>query len=236
MAVPANWVPGPGIERAIVLLSGGLDSVVTSAFAAAVARDVLALTFDYGQRAAAREIIAARAVAEALGIQWQKIDLTWLGELGASALTDRCVPIPSSEALAEEERSAAVWVPNRNMVFVAVAGAYADAWSYQAILLGLNKEEAAVFPDNSIQFASACTAALSWSTRVRPVVWGPLAGLDKREIVEFGRQIGAPLELVWSCYGEGPAHCWECDSCRRLRTALEAARAWPEHKPRWGEA
>ncbi len=223
-------------RRAIVLLSGGLDSLVTAAWAARYCDEALALTFDYGQRAAAAEMRAARAIAQRLGIEWRKIELPWLGELGASALTDRTRQVPDTDTEgAEEDRMRAVWVPNRNLVFIAIAGAFADALNYDAILLGLNRDEGTLFPDNTPQFAAACTAALGWSTLARPQVFGPLASLPKVEIVRLGVELGAPLELVWSCYHDGHGHCWQCDSCRRLREALETAGVWPERRPVWGD-
>jgi 7-cyano-7-deazaguanine synthase len=214
----------------VALLSGGLDSVVTATLAVRAGADVLALTFDYGQRAAARELRAARDVAEALGCRWEAVELPWLGRLGGSALTEaeRGLPLPTArEALDEmaeaEARARAVWVPNRNGVFVAVAGAYADALDCGCILLGLNREECATFPDNTPQFAAAATAALSWSTARRPLVLGPTAHLGKSEIARLGAAIGAPLRHVWSCYEGGETHCWACESCMRLRRALEEA-------------
>lgn len=236
-ATPAPGEVMSANGRAIVLLSGGLDSVVSAAWATKEFRDVLALTVDYGQRAAAAELRAAEAVAGRLGCRWMSVELPWLGGLGGSALTNRRQPMPrlSEAELANREttqRSAeAVWVPNRNGVLVAVAGAYADAWRYSHILLGLNREEGATFPDNTPAFAEAATQLLGYSTRVHPIVLSPTAELTKREIVELGMQLGAPLELVWSCYESGDRHCWQCESCRRLKRALEEAGAWPDKGP-----
>jgi 7-cyano-7-deazaguanine synthase len=218
-------------SRAIVLLSGGLDSVVTAALVARTA-EVLALTFDYGQRAAVRELRAAREVARRIGAEWEAVELAWLGRLGASALTESGaeMPVPGSgeeldEMGAARARAEAVWVPNRNGVFVAVGGAYADARGYDYIALGLNREEGATFPDNTLEFAEAATGMLMWSTMRHPRVIGPTAGLRKDEIVRLGREIGAPLDAVWSCYEGGEEMCGRCESCMRLRRAMEEAGA-----------
>lgn len=230
----------PRQERALVLLSGGLDSVVATTWAAGKFRDVLALTFDYGQRAVAEELRSAQAVSELLRVRWLRVELSWLSRLGSSALVTPAKPIPTVNAAGlDDERSSresaqAVWVPNRNGVFVAVAGAFAEAWLYSSIVLGLNREEGASFPDNTAEFAAAASALMAYSTMTGPKVVSPTVDMTKAQIVRLGLELEAPLDLVWSCYGSGEEHCWTCASCRRLRRALEEARAWPEHQPRWG--
>jgi len=223
-----------------VLLSGGLDSVVATTWAARKFRDVLALTFDYGQRAVGEELRSAEALCKLLRMRWLRVELPWLARLGGSALVTRSRPIPTVDAAsldderASRESARAVWVPNRNGVFVAVAGAYAEAWLYSSIVLGLNREEGASFPDNTAEFAAAATELMAYSTMTRPKVMSPTVDMTKVEIVRLGLELQAPLDLVWSCYGSGEGHCWTCASCRRLRRALETAGAWPEHQPRWG--
>lgn len=229
----------PRGSRCVVLLSGGLDSTVTAALVAARAAKVLALTVDYGQRAAAKELQAAKAIAAALGCEWRSVALPWLGELGGSALTDAALPIPQVSAggsLAEPgqavTRARVVWVPNRNGVLVAVAGAFADALDFDYIALGLNTDEAAAFPDNTVEFAAAATEFLAWSTLRHPKVVAPTAQNSKAEIVRLGLEFGAPLQLVWSCYEGGDKHCWSCESCVRLLQAFEDVGAWPEYAPK----
>jgi 7-cyano-7-deazaguanine synthase len=173
---------------------------------------------------------AAEEVARRIGASWEAVELSWLGKLGTSALTDGedDLPLPDGcdeldEMGAATARAEAVWVPNRNGVFVAVAGAYADARGYDFIALGLNREEGATFPDNTPEFAEAATAMLRWSTMRHPRVIGPTASMRKADIVRLGRQIGAPLDAVWSCYEGGAEMCGRCESCMRLRRAMEEA-------------
>lgn len=212
--------------RAVALVSGGLDSLVATWATAAEHEIALALTADYGQRAAAREIRAAAKQAEALLVPHKVVKLPWLGELGGNALTDVTKPLPQIAATKLDDMGAAtasaagVWVPNRNGVLINVAGAFADALGCELIVVGFNAEEGATFPDNTPGFMDATDAALAFSTRVHACVHSPTAGLTKAEIVTLGEALHAPLELAWSCYEGGEDHCGECESCRRLVRAL----------------
>lgn len=218
---------------AIVLLSGGLDSCVNLKRACDDTGVSLALTFDYGQRAAAREAAAASLMCQQLAIPHRLVPLPWLREISASSLTDIAAPIPqvSLDQLQEErvvsgETGAAVWIPNRNALFVNIAASFAEALHADTIVAGLNAEEAAAFPDNSAAFVAAANAALTLSTR-RPVsLLSYTQEMTKTEIVRLGRQIQAPLACLWSCYEGQTEHCGRCESCARLERALRDAGAW----------
>ena len=212
--------------RCVVLLSGGLDSLVAAALTRREHELALALTADYGQLAAAREIAAAAAQARWLGCPHQVVALPWLGELGGSALTqpERELPAPQESQLddlpAAEASAAAVWVPNRNGVLVNVAAAYAERLGAEAAVCGFNAEEGATFPDNTPEFMAAAEGLWRFSTARGLRLLSPTVALDKTEIVRQGLALGAPLELVWSCYRGGEQPCGVCESCRRLRRAL----------------
>jgi 7-cyano-7-deazaguanine synthase len=208
--------------RSVALLSGGLDSIVSFTRATQLTEVALALTFDYGQRAAAREIAAAAAVAGRAGVVHRVVELPWLAEITRTALVSREaeLPAPASVAEAGAESAAAVWVPNRNGVFINIAAAFGEPLGARLIVAGFNREEAETFPDNSPEFMAAATQALALSSRSRPEVISYTAHLDKVGIVRWGREIGAPLELVWSCYRGEERHCWRCESCLRLRRGL----------------
>jgi len=215
--------------RCISLLSGGLDSVVATTVAAREHTVVLAITGDYGQRAAQAETAAARAVCDALGIEHRVVGLPWLGDITRTALVDTKQELPrlAADELDAEDKTtvsaAAVWVPNRNGVLISVAAAHAEGLGCDTVVCGFNVEEGATFPDNTPEFAAAATAALSFSTLSQVRVWSPTQDLTKREIVALGRKLGAPLEHVWSCYCPGPRACGECESCLRLARAMERA-------------
>jgi 7-cyano-7-deazaguanine synthase len=216
------------MSGAVILLSGGLDSAVNLAAAAEAGRVDLALTFDYGQLAAAREVEAAAAMAARYNVAHRVIDAPWL-VTATSALTGQNVALP--EPLAEEldDRvaagisAAAVWVPNRNGVFLNIAAALAEQIGASDVVAGFNAEEAATFPDNSADFVEAVNEALAFSTRGAVRTLSYTIDLDKAGIVRWGKELSAPLDLVWACYRGGERMCGRCESCRRLRRAFVAA-------------
>lgn len=216
------------MSRALALLSGGLDSGVAAAHhAAGGGQVVLAVTFDYGQRALERECAAARRLAQRLGADWQLVPLPWLAAAarasGAAIVrTDLDLPQGTLSCPGDEASAAAVWVPARNAVFVSVGAALAEARGLEVVLAGFNREEAATFPDNSQQFLDAACAFLCHGTRNRVVVASPTLPWDKREIVARARLLGLTEADFWSCYRGGPAACGRCESCLRSRRAWDA--------------
>jgi 7-cyano-7-deazaguanine synthase len=214
--------------RTVSLLSGGLDSVVATAAAAREGSVELALTFDYGQRAAPAEMRAAAAVCRELGLRHRAIELPWLADITGTALVDRASPLPGLAAGELDDRqktlasAAAVWVPNRNGVFINVAAAFAESLGCEAVVVGFNAEEGQTFPDNTPEFAAAASAALAYSTQTHVRVVSATQHLTKAEIVALGRQLGAPLAHVWSCYEPGPEPCGKCESCLRSARAFQA--------------
>jgi len=218
---------------AVVLLSGGLDSAVNLKQAVDDTGVAVALTFDYGQRAAAKEAAAASFMSQQLGVPHQLIALPWLAEISGSSLVDRGAEIPhlSPDELEDSrvttgETARAVWVPNRNGVFVNIAAAFAESMGAEKIVAGFNTEEAATFPDNSAEYVAAANEALAWSTLKKPTLLSYTQKLAKEDIVRLGRNIDAPILSIWSCYEGGADLCWSCESCVRLSRALNAAGLW----------
>lgn len=215
----------------VVLLSAGLDSTVNLKHALDDGGVAAAVTFDYGQRAARREIERAAAICRRYRLRHEVIGLPWLARITGTALVGRAraLPHPTLKALddlnAARRSAARVWVPNRNGVFLAVAGAFAESLGAAQIVPGFNAEEAATFPDNSAAFARAYTRGLSFSTRNRVRVRCYTARLRKPAIIRRGMRIGAPLDLVWCCYEGGRRLCGRCESCRRFLRAADVAGA-----------
>lgn len=163
----------------------------------------LALTFDYGQKAAAKEVLASEKICEFYKIKHQVIKLDWLA------------------ALLNED----VWVPNRNGLFLNIAGCFAEGKNFSHIIFGANKQEAIDFIDNSAEFVNRINAGFEFSTKSKPIVVAPLLDLDKSSIIKLGLEKKAPLELVYSCYGDNQKNCGECPSCRLLKDALATNQA-----------
>ena len=184
----------------------------------------LCLTFDYGQKAARPETERARKIARHYKVDWQLLRLPWLREITGTALVSK-KPLPRLKASQLDDRrltrrsADAVWVPNRNGVFLNVAAAFAESLKCREVVIGLNREEGATFPDNTAAFGRAATAAFRFSTanRVRAVSY--TARMDKPGIVRLARRLGLPLDLVWPCYEGGRKPCGRCESCLRFRRA-----------------
>jgi 7-cyano-7-deazaguanine synthase len=204
--------------KGVAILSGGLDSTVSLAAATRKMDVVLALTFDYGQRAAKREREASSKIAKHYKVPHKVVAIPWLAALTSTALVNRRASLPVNEM---SERSAkAVWVPNRNGVFIEIAAAHAESLGATRLITGFNKEEAVTFPDNSPAYVSAVNDALSFSTANGVRVVSFTGALEKKGIVNLGRRLNAPLQLIWPCYEGGKRWCGECESCLRSLRAL----------------
>ena len=213
----------------IVLLSGGLDSAVSLAQALREGEVKLCLTFAYGQRAAAREAAASSALAQHYGLDHRVIELPFLRSITRTSLVnlEEDVPLPGDgdlDSCAKSEESAkAVWVPNRNGIFINIAAGFAESMGAGQVVTGFNAEEAKTFPDNSRAYLQAASQALCYSTLSGVRVLSYTMMLDKAGIVKLGRRLGVPLGIVWPCYFGGEELCGRCESCKRYFRALEAA-------------
>jgi 7-cyano-7-deazaguanine synthase len=217
-------------DRAVVLLSGGLDSATTLAIARAEGFEPHALTFRYGQRHA-REVDAARQVARALGAARHVVTDIDLSVFGGSALTgDLAVP---------KDRSTDVigagipvtYVPARNTIFLSFALAFAEVLGAHDIYLGVNALDYSGYPDCRPEYLEAYQRMADLATkagvegRQRLAIHAPLIALSKAQIIRRGRELGVDFGLTWSCYDPDPdgAACGRCDSCRlRLKGFAEA--------------
>lgn len=212
--------------RAVVLLSGGMDSA--TCLALAVRRDGLeawALSFDYGQRHRA-ELQAAATVAAALGARGHRTLALGLGALGGSALTDSTIPVPEAPAAGIP----VTYVPARNTVFLALALAWAEVLDADFIYAGVNAVDYSGYPDCRPEYIGAFQAMANLATRRgvegHPVsIRTPLIALSKAAIIREGLALGVDYRLTVSCYqadGAGAA-CGRCDACRLRRAGFEAA-------------
>ncbi|HEX2849090.1 MAG TPA: 7-cyano-7-deazaguanine synthase QueC [Acidimicrobiales bacterium] len=220
----------------LVILSGGLDSTVCMAAADRDGGADVALSFAYGQRHAV-ELERAAAVAHHYGAEHLVVALD-ASQWGGSALTDSSIDVPDFVGAGDGPGPIPVtYVPARNLIFLAVAMGVAEARDLDAVYLGVNALDYSGYPDCRPEFvasfAETARLALKRGVEGRPVeVRTPLIDLSKAAIVRLGVELGAPLELTWSCYRGGSTPCGTCDSCvLRARGFADAGIADPALAP-----
>ncbi|HEV3206766.1 MAG TPA: 7-cyano-7-deazaguanine synthase QueC [Terriglobales bacterium] len=214
-------------QRAIVLLSGGMDSCVCAALAARDC-DAAAVHISYGQRTEERERRAFFAICERLGIHDRLLVRNEaLAAIGGSALTDPGIAVPESHSVGKD--IPVTYVPFRNAHFLAVAVSWAEVLGAGKVFIGAVEQDSSGYPDCRPAYYQAFNAVVKAGTKEgRIEIVTPLIHLRKREIVGLGLELGAPFDLTWSCYSREDSACGVCDSCvLRLRAFREAGRADP---------
>jgi 7-cyano-7-deazaguanine synthase len=212
--------------KAVVLLSGGLDSITALALAQERGFEACALTFRYGQRHAV-EIEAAKRIVAAMGVEHHKVIDIDLGTFGGSALTDD-IPVPKNQ---ESTGIPITYVPARNTVFLSLALAYAEVLDAYNIFVGVNAIDYSGYPDCRPAYIEAFEAMANLATRstveghLKLKIHAPLIKMSKADIIREGRRLGIDYSLTSSCYdpdADGAA-CGECDACRlRLKGFSQA--------------
>ncbi|MGC9515246.1 7-cyano-7-deazaguanine synthase QueC [Methanocrinis sp.] len=207
--------------KAVCLSSGGLDSTVAAAKAKDDGFEIHIFHVLYGQKAERREKRAVEEIGGALGaaeVRFVRTDLF----CGLTPLTTAEAPIPSGDEVEIESPTStpSTWVYCRNLVFGSMAAAYAEAMGAESIFVGFNAEEGRSYPDNRPEFVDRFNFLLEKSVASfsrPPKIVAPLVHLLKPDIVRLGSELGAPMELTWSCYREGDLHCGECEACQHRR-------------------
>lgn len=213
--------------KSVVLLSSGLDSSVNLFEAHQSGTVLLALTFDYGQRAATQEIEKSKALCGQLKIPHQVITLDFFKNFQGSSLLDRTQKIPTGldvkidDHRQSEKTAKSVWVPNRNGIFLNIAAGFAESLKADVIVPGFNLEEASTFPDNSQSFMNALDHSFSFSTANQVKTHCFTTQLNKTEIVKRGLELKVPFQDLWPCYFNDTKWCGQCESCQRARRAFE---------------
>ena len=217
--------------KAVVLLSGGMDSCVTAAIARQTHRLAL-LHASYGQRTEARERRAFEEIAGFYGVDERLVvRFDAFAQIGGSALTDPRIDVPESgAALAPHAAIPVTYVPFRNAHFLSAAVSWAEVIGARAIFIGAVAEDSSGYPDCRPEYYRAFAALIREGTRpeTRIEIITPVIALRKSEIVRRGRELGAPLDRTWSCYQCEDEACGTCDSCRlRLRAFAETGASDP---------
>ncbi len=213
--------------KAVVLLSGGLDSVYNLyASEKSWPGQVRALLFNYGQRAWESEKKAATDFSQDLNISLEVVDITSLFSEDKSSLTSS-LDVPTDEVNIDDleaSRASAekVWVSNRNGVFLNIGACFAEKWGADFVVPGFNAEEAVTFPDNSEEYIEKMNACLKLSTSNGVQIHCFSQKMQKVEIMEEALKLGVDAQKIWSCYYNGDKICGRCESCQRFLRALKA--------------
>jgi len=207
-------------EKAVCLISGGMDSAVAAAIAKSEGYKIYAITFNYGQKNK-KEIEAAKEIAKWLGAEHKILDVN-LRQIGGSALTDN-IEIPE-----EAKGIPPTYVPARNTIFLSFALAYAEVIDADYVFIGVNAVDYSGYPDCRPEYIEAfqrmANLALKRSIEGRPIkIKAPLLYLSKAEIAKRGYKLRVPFEKTWSCYREGEKACGRCPSCKLRMKAFEEA-------------
>jgi len=209
------------MKKAVVLLSGGMDSAVTLFIAKRSGYKTSCLTFDYGQRHK-KEILFAGKLAKAAKSQriTLKISLPWK----KSALLDKNIKVPENRNISGKEKIPATYVPARNTIFLSFALSYAEAIGANAVFIGANAVDFSGYPDCRPEYYKVFNKLFKKATKLKGIkIVAPLLYKTKEEVVKLGRQLGVDFNLTWSCYKGGRKPCGVCDACRLRKKGFQTA-------------
>lgn len=216
------------VKKAVCIISGGMDSALAAKMAQVEGFEVIAVHFNYGQRTQNKELECFRKIALAVGAsQKYEIDLPFFRQIGASALTDTSIEVPTGGI---EEGVPVTYVPFRNGIFLSIAAAIAEKHASQALFIGVVEEDSSGYPDCTEAYITQMQKAINLGTKkeTKLEIHMPLVTLKKSQIVQKSLELGVPLEDTWSCYQSEGAACGVCDSCRlRLKGFKEAGAVDP---------
>ena len=213
------------MTRAVVLLSGGLDSTTTLAQAISDGCEVFAVSFRYGQRHS-RELVSATEVCRQYGVMHTIIDIN-LSSF-RSALTKEDIDVPMDREGCLDKEIPITYVPARNIIFLSIAAGLCESVDADRIYIGANVVDYSGYPDCRPEFFRSFEGMLEKGTKAgvegSPIkIMAPILHMSKADIVRLGKELGAPLHLTWSCYGGGEKACGHCDSCRLRLKGFEEA-------------
>jgi len=210
--------------RAVVLLSGGMDSCVCAALATRD-YDAAAVHVSYGQRTEGRERKSFFEVCGQLGINDRLVVRNEaLRAIGGSALTDESIDVPESHTIGRDVP--VTYVPFRNAHFLSVAVSWSEVLGANKIFIGAVEQDSSGYPDCRLAYYEAFNSVIRAGTKEGKIeIVTPLIGLRKHEIVRLGLELGAPFDLTWSCYSREDRACGVCDSCVLRLRAFEQAGA-----------
>jgi 7-cyano-7-deazaguanine synthase len=211
------------LKKAVCILSGGMDSTLSSYMAKKDGYEIVTVHFNYGQRTEKKELQAFRDISNDLNVSNKyEIDLDFFSQIGASALTDKSIDVPTGGL---EDGIPITYVPFRNGIFLSIAAAIAEKESAEAMYIGVVEEDSSGYPDCRENFIDSISNSINLGTKdeTNIEIKTPLIHLKKSEIVQKAIELNVPLELTWSCYKDEDKACGVCDSCRlRLKGFSQA--------------
>ncbi len=211
------------IKKAVCIMSGGMDSTLAAYMMKNKGYEIVGVHFNYDQRTQTKELECFEAICNELDVKQKYIlDLDFFAKLGASALTDKNIDVPTSGV---EEGIPVTYVPFRNGIFLSMAAAIAEKEGASVIAIGVVEEDSSGYPDCREHYIEAMQNAINLGTKDETSieVKMPLVHLKKSEIVQEAIKLDVALDLTWSCYKNENAACGVCDSCRlRLNGFLKA--------------
>jgi len=217
-------LPDVDDNKILVCASGGIDSTTAAYIAKNLwGMEVFLCHINHGQKSEYGEQKAFRGIAKELGAETIILDATWLGDLGASVLTDSKIEVPKANH--QNLKSTVCWTPARNLTMIAMLVSIAEAYGIKWITAGWTLEEEGSYPDNSIMFFKKFNELTEYGTLSRPKLIMPLERLMKTEIIQLGSDLGVPYELTYSCDNEpkNGIACGMCGACTLRRMAFEKA-------------
>lgn len=210
-------------KKAVVILSGGMDSSLCAYIAKKEGYEIIPLHFNYFQRTQARELKAFRDIVNDLDLENKyEIDIDFFKTIGANALVDSTLDIPINGI---EEGIPITYVPFRNGIFLSIASAIAEKEQVEAIFIGVVEEDSSGYPDCSDKFIESMENSINIGRKPQSKLelLTPLVHLKKEDIVTYASELNVPLHLTWSCYQNEEKACGVCDSCRLRLKGFEKA-------------
>ncbi|MYL64793.1 7-cyano-7-deazaguanine synthase QueC [Bacillus hwajinpoensis] len=214
-------------KKAVIVLSGGLDSTTCMGMAKEKGYELYPITFHYGQKHN-REVEQAKKVADYYNAPDHRIvNISFLNQIGGSALTDDSIDVPTDM---DEDEIPVTYVPARNMIFLSLASAYAEVIGAEAIYIGVSAVDYSGYPDCRPEFIDSMNETVNLATKAGATgsemkIETPLINLTKADTVSEGLRLNVPYELTTSCYNGEEEACGECDSCRLRLKGFEEAGA-----------
>ena len=202
------------MKKAVCIISGGMDSALGAKIAQEEGYELIALHFNYGQRTEKKELDSFRRVSKKLdAIESYEIDLDFFKQIGASALTDSNLAVPTDGI---ESGVPITYVPFRNGIFISIATALAEKHEAEALFIGVVEEDSSGYPDCRDTYIKSMEKSINLGTKDETVleIKMPLVHMKKSEIVAKSIELNVPLEDTWSCYQNEDKACGVCDSCR----------------------